>query len=42
MYSQSVFSKDAVKGENVVRAVMLVYFNSKGKQEFRNVIGELE
>ena len=42
MYSQSVFSKDAVKGENVVRAVTLINFYSKSKWELRNIIGELE
>ena len=42
MYSQSVFSKDAVKEENVVRAVTLINFYSKSKWELRNIIGELE
>ena len=42
MYSQSVFGKDAVKGEDIVRAVTLINFYSKSKWELRNIIGELE
>ena len=42
MHSQSVFSKNMVKGENIIRVITLVNFDSKSKREFGNVVGELE
>ena len=42
MYSQSVFGKDAVKGEDIVGAVTLINFYGKSKGELGNIIGELE